>query len=241
LTIINHKPSTMNPQAPTRSPQPTTLVLADDHPIVRHGIRMVLEAESDFRIVGEVEDGLKVIETVERLTPDVLILDIMMPGLSGLKVVRQVRAASPGTRTIMLSMYSTEAYIHEALSSGAAGYVAKSAGANLLVDAVRTVVAGRRYLSPPFSERAIELYVQRVDTGQLDLYDTLTKREVELFKWMAQGYKNAEIASSLGISPRTVEVHRARIMQKLDLSSQRELIRFALTRGILSNEESLPD
>jgi DNA-binding NarL/FixJ family response regulator len=224
------------------NPQPsTTLVLADDHPIVRHGIRMVLEAERDFQILGEVEDGLKVIETVERLTPDVLILDIMMPGLSGLKVVRQVRGVSSRTRTIMLSMYSTEAYIHEALRNGASGYVAKSAGANLLVEAVRTVMTGRRYLSPPFSERAIEQYVQRVDTGRLDLYDTLTKREVELFKWMAQGYKNAEIGSSLGISPRTVEVHRARIMQKLDLSSQRELIRFALQRGILTQDEPMPD
>ena len=211
-----------------------TLVLADDHPIVRHGLRMVLEAEPDFQVLGEVADGLLVLETVQRLRPDVLILDVMLPGRNGLQIVRQVAEVSPQTRTVMLSMYSAEAYILEALRSGAMGYVLKSASANLLVEAVRTVLNGRRYLSPPFSERAIELYVQRTDTGTLDVYDTLTKREAEIFRWIAQGYKNAEISSQLSISPRTVEVHRARIMQKLDISSPRELIRFALQRGILT-------
>ncbi len=217
---------------------PVTLVLADDHPIVRHGLRMVLEAEGDFTILGEVDDGLKVLETVERLRPEILILDVMLPGENGLKIVPKVRGVSPKTQTIMLSVYSSEAYIIEALHNGAMGYVLKSASADLLVEAVRTVAAGRRYLSPPFSERALELYIQRTNTTSLDVYDTLTKREVEIFKWMAQGYKNAEISARLSISPRTVEVHRARIMQKLDISSPRELIRFALQRGILMKEDA---
>src|SRR4051812_47917857 len=113
---------------------PVTLVLADDHPIVRHGLRLVLEAVGDFAILGEVEDGLAVLETVARLQPDILILDVMLPGISGLKIVPQVRTASPKTQTIMLSMYSSEAYIIEALHNGAMGYVLKSAGADLLVE-----------------------------------------------------------------------------------------------------------
>jgi DNA-binding NarL/FixJ family response regulator len=215
---------------------PLTLILADDHPIVRHGLRMILEAEGDLRILEEVEEGGKVVEAVARLRPDVLILDVMLPDVNGLKVLPDVRAASPSTRTVVLSMYTSEEYILEALKNGAMGYVPKSASATLLVDAVRTVAAGRRYLSPPFSERAIELYLQRVDSGPLDVFDTLTKREVEIFKWMAQGYRNAEISAQLSISSRTVEVHRARIMQKLDLSSTRELIQFALQRGMLTVE-----
>ena len=214
-----------------------TLVLADDHPIVRHGLRMVLEAEGDFKILAEVENGLQVLDTVARLKPDILVLDVMLPDINGLKVLPKVHTASPKTQTIMLSMYSSEAYIVEAMRNGAMGYVLKSASANVFVEAVRTVAGGRRYLSPPFSERAIELYVQRINTSSLDVYDTLTKREVEIFKWIAQGYKNAEISSRLSISPRTVEVHRARIMQKLDISSPRELIRFALQRGILTKDD----
>jgi len=220
---------------------PVRLVIADDHPIVRHGLRMVLEAEPDLEIQGEVENGAEVLNTVERLRPDVLILDVMLPGINGLQIVRQVRGVSSETRTLMLSMYSSEEYVMEALRNGAMGYVLKSASAHLLVDAVRAVVNGRRYLSPPFSERAIEHYMQRLEPSSLDVLDTLTRRETEIFKWMARGYKNTEISSSLSISPRTVEVHRARIMQKLDLSSQRHLIRFALQRGILSEEDPDPD
>jgi len=216
---------------------PVSLILADDHPIVRHGLRMVLEAETDFQILGEVEDGLQILDVVERLKPDVLILDVMLPGMNGLEVARRVRSVSPETRVVMLSMYSSEAYVLEALRNGAMGYVLKSASANLLIEAVRTVMNGRRYLSPPFSERAIELYVQRVDTPTLDVYDTLTRREAEIFNWMARGYKNSEISNRLSISPRTVEVHRARIMQKLDISSPSELIRFALQRGILTEDD----
>ena len=214
-----------------------TIVLADDHPIVRHGLRMVLESGQDFQVIGEVEDGLHVLDVVQELRPDVLILDVMMPGQNGLQIVRRVRSVAPQTRTIMLSMHGTEAYISESLRNGAMGYVLKSASAQLLVDAVRSVMAGRRYLSPPFSERAIEQYIQRADTQTLDVFDTLTRREAEIFKWMAQGYKNSEISARLSISTRTVEVHRARIMQKLDISSPRELIRFALQRGILTDDD----
>ncbi|HLJ57814.1 MAG TPA: response regulator transcription factor [Chthonomonadaceae bacterium] len=217
--------------------EPLTIVLADDHPVVRHGLRTLLEAAGGLTVLAEVADGLAVVETVERHRPDILILDVMLPGLNGLKILPRIRSAAPATQTIMLSMYSSEAYITEALRGGAMGYVLKSASADLLVEAVRTVAGGRRYLSPPFSERAIELYAQRTNAGSLDVYDTLTRREVEIFGWMAQGYKNAEISARLSISPRTVEVHRARIMQKLDLSSQRELIRFALDRGLLARDE----
>lgn len=214
-----------------------TIVLADDHSIVRQGLRMMLEAESDFRVIGEAAEGLEVLELVERLRPGVVLLDIMLPGMNGLEIVRQAHQRMPHTRCIMLSMYGSQAFVVEAFRNGAMGYVLKSDSADILIDAVRTVSQGRRYLSPPFSEKAIEAYIQRANAATLDVYDTLTRREHEIFQYMARGYKNSEISQRLSISPRTVEVHRNRIMQKLDLSSPRELIRFALKRGLLTDDD----
>jgi DNA-binding NarL/FixJ family response regulator len=214
-----------------------TIVLADDHPIVRHGLRTLLEAEPDFAVVGEVSEGAKVMETVARLAPRVLVLDVMIPDMSGLEVARQVSQQAPHTRVLILSMYRNEAYVLEALRNGAVGYVLKSAGAEILVEAVRVVAGGRRYLCPSLSERAIEVYVQKAETAPLDVYETLTLREREVLCLVAAGYKNAEVAEKLSISVRTVEVHRTRLMQKLDLRTQADLIRFALRRGLLPQED----
>ncbi len=211
----------------------TTLVLADDHPVVRQGLRAVLEAEPSFSVVGEVADGLEVLPLVERLRPDVLIVDVMMPGLSGLEVTRQVRQRSPGTRVLVLSMYANEIYVLEALRNGASGYVLKGASAADLVEAVRVAAAGRRYLSPPLSERGLEAYAERARAGTLDLYETLTTREREVLHLAAEGYSNPKIATRLGISTRTAETHRAHIMRKLGLQSQTDLVRYAVRRGIL--------
>lgn len=214
----------------------TTIVLADDHPVVRQGLRVLLEAEPDFAIVGEAADGLEVAPLVERLKPNVLVLDLMLPGLNGLEVTRQVHQRTPQTRVIILSMYGNEAYVLEALRKGAAGYVLKAASGAELVRGVREVLAGRRYLSPPLSDSAVEAYVERAKTAPLDAYETLTTREREVLHLAAEGRSNTEVAARLGISARTAETHRANLMRKLGLHSQTELVRYALRRGILPPE-----
>lgn len=214
-----------------------SILLADDHTILRQGLRALLSAEPDFNIVGEASDGLEAIKLAERLKPDVLVLDLMMPGLNGLEVTRQIRQRFPKTRVVILSMHAKEAYVLEALKNGANAYVLKDSQAMELVRAVREVISGRRYLSPPLSERAIEAYVQKTQANNLDVYDTLTGREREVLQLAAEGNSNAEIGAKLSISPRTVEIHRANMMRKLNLHSQTDLIRFALQRGILPMED----
>jgi len=213
-----------------------TLLLADDHHVVRQGLRALLEADPDFRVVGEASDGLEVPDLVERLQPRVLIVDLMMPGLNGLEVTRQVSKRSPQTRVLILSMHSNEAYVLEALRNGAAAYVLKDSSATDLVHAVREVAAGRRYLSPPLSERALDTYRQRAKEATLDIYETLTTREREVLHLAAEGHSGPEIASRLSISHRTVETHRANLMRKLGLQTQTDLVRYALRRGIIPME-----
>jgi two-component system, NarL family, response regulator NreC len=216
------------------------ILLADDHRIVREGFRALLEAEPDFQIVAETGDGLEAVRLVEQHKPQVLVLDLMMPGLNGMEVARQVSQRAPRTRIVVLSMHANEAYVLEALKNGASAYVLKDASAAELVRAVREANAGRRYLSPPLSEPAIDSYIQRARTSDsLDLYDTLTNREREVLQLAAEGHTNVEIANRLFISPRTVETHRSNAMHKLGLRSQTELVRFALQRGILPLEGSV--
>jgi len=213
-----------------------TILLADDHQVVRQGLRALLEAEPEFQIIGEAGDGLETMRLVERFKPQVLILDLMMPGVNGLEVTRQIHQRFPETAIVVLSMHSNEAYVLEALRNGAAGYVLKETGITDLVRAVREALAGRRYLSPPLSARAIDSYVQKAQAATLDPYETLTTREREVLQLAAQGLTNAEIANRLSISPRTAETHRTNLMRKLELHTQIDLIRFALKRGILPME-----
>jgi len=215
----------------------TAIVLADDHHVVRQGLRGLLEAEPDFSIAGEAADGLQAVDLVDRVKPDVLVIDLMMPGLSGLDVTRQVRQRSPRTHIVILSMHSNEAYVLEALRNGAAAYVLKDSTAADLVHAVREVVAGRRYLSPPLSERAIETYTEKAKSTLMDPYETLTTREREVLHLAAEGYTNTAIGDRLSISPRTVETHRANLMRKLGLQTQTDLVRYALRRGIVPMED----
>jgi DNA-binding NarL/FixJ family response regulator len=214
-----------------------TIILADDHEVVRLGLRALLGNEPDFQIVGEASDGLQTVNLVKRLNPDVLILDLMMPGINGIEVTQQVKKILPKTHIIILSMYSNEAYVLETLKKGAEGYVLKDSTGSDLVKAVREVIAGRRFLSPPLSERAIDIYMLTTKTTALDPYETLTPREREVLHMVAEGYSNVEIADYLSISPRTVEVHRANMMNKLGLRNQAGLIRYAIQRGILPIEE----
>jgi len=209
------------------------IIIADDHHVVRAGLRALLEAESDLKVVGQASDGLEAVQLVERLQCDVLVVDLMMPGLNGIDVAWRVSLCSPRTRVIILSMYALESYVVEALRAGVDAYVLKDATSEELVRAVRQVLAGRHYLSPPLSARALEAYVQRASESVLDMYDTLTSREREILHLAAEGYTNAQIAARLVISARTVEVHRANVMRKLGLANQTDLVHYALRRGIV--------
>ena len=214
-----------------------TVVLADDHHIVRKGLRTLLEAEGEFAVIGEEADGLKVVELVERLRPDLLLLDVQMPGLNGLEITRQIVQRALKTRVIILSMHANETYVREALRYGAHGYVLKDASPSEMVEAVREVSAGRRYLSRALSERAIDAYAEKAQAAPADAYDMLTTREREVLLLAAESSSTSEIAARLGISPRTVETHRENLMRKLGLQSQTDLIRYALRRGILPLED----
>lgn len=211
----------------------TRIVIADDHPIVRRGFASLLEHEADCCVVAETGDGLETLAAVERERPDVLVCDVSMPGLHGIEVARRVSARYAETRVVMLSMHRSEAYIAEALRSGALGYVLKDSSPDELVEAVRTVMRGQRYFSPSLPMDLIRYYAE-ADVGQVrDRYATLTDREREVVQLIAEGHTSPQIAERLFISPRTVDTHRANLMAKLGLSNQAELIRYALERGLL--------
>ena len=210
----------------------TTIILADDHNIVRQGFKALLENQQDLSVVAEAGDGLEAVRLTTRLKPDVLVVDLIMPGLNGLEVTRQVGKLFPDTRVIVLSMYADEPYVIEALQNGACGYVLKESNISDLVKAIHEVAAGRHYLSSPLSELAIAAYKEKTKGVSIDLYNTLTTREREVLQLVAEGNTNAEIAARLFISERTVESHRATMMQKLSLTSRGDLIAYALKRGL---------
>lgn len=210
------------------------VLLADDHRIVRQGLKALLDRESDIHVIAEASDGLQAVELAVEVKPDVLVVDLMMPALHGSEVVRRVSQAVPHTRVVVLSMHADESYVIEALRSGAAGYVLKDAGAAELIEATRAVAVGARYFSPALKVEKIEAYLRQLDTGELDPYQTLTSREREVLQLVAEGSTNNEIAGRLTISPRTVESHRASVMQKLGLSSTSEVVVFAAKRGLIS-------
>ncbi len=211
----------------------TSIVLADDHHVVRLGLRALLSAESGLEIVGEASDGLETVRLVESLRPDILLVDLMMGGINGLEVTRQLSKRVPGTSVIILSMYGNQGYVVEALRGGAKAYVLKEATSEELVRAIHEVAAGRHYLSSSLSERVIEGYIRKPVATGMDSYDTLTAREREVLHMAAHGNTSAEIATRLFISRRTVEIHRANVMRKLGLHNQTQLLRYALQRGIL--------
>ena len=213
-----------------------SILLVDDHAILRQGLRALFASESDLKIVGETGNGLEVLGLVDKLKPDVTILDLELPGMKGLDVAKQINERRCPTRVIVLSMYSNEAFVVEALKYGASAYVLKGSEASDLILAIHRAVKGLRFLSPPLSELAIEAYLQRIPTENPDPYETLTPRERQILHLAASGNTNPEIAEQLVLSTRTVEAHRRRMMQKLDIHNQTELMRYALKKGIISVE-----
>jgi two-component system, NarL family, response regulator NreC len=209
---------------------PTSILLADDHKIFRESLRLLLERRSDFQVIGEAADGEEAVQQVERLRPDVVVLDMAMPGLNGLEVIRQVKQRQPDSCVVVLSSYDDEGYVVNAIRHGAAAYVLKEQSAADLVEAVRTAIAGGRYLSPSLSEKAIVAYLDKVPEylpqPPQDPYDTLTVRERQVLELTADGLTNAEIGNRLDISTRTVETHRAHLMLKLGTRSRAELARY---------------
>ncbi|MCX6067561.1 MAG: response regulator transcription factor [Chloroflexi bacterium] len=211
-----------------------TIMLADDHQIVRQGLRAILEASADFSIIAEASDGLETIEKVTRYKPDVLVQDWVMPNLSGAELTREVKLHSPDTQVLILSMHAEEAYVLEALRNGALGYLLKNDSAAELKHAIHEVKSGHRYLGSLLSENAIDAYVRKSQSIQIDSYEALTTREREILGLICEGNTGGQIAERLSLSVRTVEMHRANFMNKLGLHSQVDIVRFAIKRGLIS-------
>ena len=214
-----------------------TVLLADDHPLIRRGLRNLIATEPGFSVIGEAEDGLQAVQLAESLQPGIMIVDLMMPNLNGLEVLRQVSRRSPRTRLIVLSMQSAEPYVVETFRSGAIAYVLKDSAPDELINAIHLAIINVRYLSPKLPERLLDIITKPMEQAKLDLYETLTDREREVFQMAAEGKTAPEIARLLVISPRTVELHRGRMMKKLGFHSQTELVRYAIKRGILPMED----
>jgi two-component system response regulator NreC len=205
------------------------ILLADDHGVVRQGFKMILGAEADMEIVGEAANGREAVELAERLKPDIVVMDVAMPELNGIEATRRLAEAAPHARVLALSMHKDSVYVRETLRAGARGYLLKDSGANDLVAAVRAVASGEGYLSPAVSNAVLDDYRRHV-TNAIDL---LTSREREVLQMLAEGKTNKEIAATLNLSVYTVDAHRGHIMEKLNLHSINELVRFAVRNGLI--------
>lgn len=207
------------------------VLIADDHSIVRSGIRALLEAQDDIEVCAEVANGREAVERVSALCPEVVLMDVAMPLMDGLEATRRIVKGNPATRVIILTQYENKEYALSAMKAGAAGIVPKKAGPSELVSAIRSVHAGDSFIHPSMAKWVVMDYAQRTDE---DPFDTLTEREREVLKLVAEGYANREIADQLFISIKTVLGHREKIMQKLDIHSRTDLIKYAIRKGLIS-------
>ena len=211
------------------------LLLGDDHTLVRQGMRKILEERPEWEVVAEVGDGREAIRQAVALKPDVAIIDVGMPLLNGIDATQQIVKRVPETRVLMLSMHSDEAYVTRALQAGATGYMLKDSAGNDLLKGVESVANRQAFFSPSIARLMLDDYARRVSgTGVVDRYDTLSAREREIFQLIAEARTNKEVAELLEISPATVETHRARILQKLDIHNTAELVLYAVRRGVIS-------
>jgi len=216
----------------------TRVLLAEDHTIVRKGLRSLLDKETGIKVVEEAEDGREAILKAEELHPDVVVMDIAMPGLNGLEATRQIKKRFPDIKIIILTMHANEEYILQSLKAGASGYLVKKAVPVELISAINAVHKGNSFLSPSISRTVIDEYVRRskeISEGE-EGFEQLTVREREVLQLIAEGRKTREIAELLYISIKTVETHRAHIMNKLDIHSTAELTRYAIRKGIISSD-----
>ena len=211
------------------------ILLADDHTLVRQGIRRILEEHADWQVVGETSDGREAVRQTLELQPDVVIMDIGMPQLNGIEATRQITRRAQSVRVLILSMHADEAYIAQAVGAGAIGYLLKDSADVELVKAVTSAIQGRSFFSPKATTVLLDEYRKTLARrGITDRYESLSEREREVFQLIAEGHSNKSIATILGVAPATVETHRAHIMEKLDLHSVAEIVLYAVRRGVIS-------
>ena len=215
--------------------KPIRILLADDHTLMRRGLRLLLESQPDFTVVAEAADGRQAVEQAEATQPDVAVVDIAMPNLSGIEAAQRMSAALPNLAILILSMHSDEGYVLRALKAGAKGYLLKDSAEGDLIEAIKVVHQGRTFFSPEITRMLVADYVQEIRTrGAEDSYDLLTSREREILQLLAERKSNKEIAAALNLSPYTVETHRRNLQEKLNLHSFAELVLYAVRKGIIS-------
>jgi len=215
--------------------KPIRVLLADDHKLIRAGLVLVVQQQPDLSVIGEADDGRQAVQLVESLKPDVVVMDIGMPNLNGIEAARQITASRPDTAVVILSMHADEGYVLRALKAGARAYLLKDSATTDLVQAIRAVVEGKSFFSPAVSKVLLQDYMRKLRrSGAEDSYDLLSPREREVLQLVAEGKSNKEVANLLNLSTYTVETHRAKIMQKLNLKGVPELILYAVRKGIIS-------
>lgn len=220
---------------------PIRVILADDHPILRSGLRLLLGAEPDLEVVGEANNGIEAVEQTTRLRPDVVVMDIAMPGMSGLEATRHISQLDTGARVLILTVHAEEQYLLPVVQAGGSGYVLKSQADTDLLEAIRAVHRGEVFLDPPAQKMLLEDYLNQVKAGrEVDSYQTLSEREREVLKLTAEGYTAQEIADQLVLSPKTVDTYRASLMRKLNVHDLVGLVKFAIGRNLTTTSSVSP-
>lgn len=213
------------------------IVLAEDHTILREGLKSLFSVEPEFEVVAEAEDGREAIRCVKEWKPDLILTDLSMPKMNGIEAIREIKRESPKTRVLVLTVHKAEEYILATLKAGADGYLLKESTRAELVMAAKKVLSGKPYISPEISEKVIEGYLEgRKSVKAQTVWETLTSREREILKLIAEGYKNKEIAEDLCLSVKTVEKHRSNLMEKLNLHNAQALTAYAIEKGLVSRE-----
>lgn len=210
------------------------LLVADDHKIFRQGIKKLLEDEADLQVVGEASDGREAVKKATELKPDVILMDIAMANLNGLEATRHIKKQLPSAKVIMVTMHKNEEYVLQSFQAGASGFILKEGAVEELVSAIRSIHSDKSFLSPSISKTLIDAYMRKMETGKTETpFDLLTDREREVLQLIAEGYTNREVAKSLFISVKTVEAHRAHIMQKLNIHDIAKLVKYAIQKGLV--------
>lgn len=210
------------------------IIVAEDHGIVREGIRLLIEAQPDMEVVGEAANGQEAVDKAKELQPDVILVDLAMPIVNGMDAIRMIKKHCPDTRALVLTIHDSDDYFFRSLNAGASGYILKGAASVDLLQAIRATHRGEIYLHPAVSTKLVADYLRRVKTGEeQDSYDALTEREKEVLRLIAEGYTNQEISSMLTLSPSTVQTHRAHLMEKLNLRTRTDLIKYAIRKKII--------
>ncbi len=214
----------------------TRVLIADDHKIVREGLKALIDKQEAMQVVAEADNGLEAVRLARKLRPDVVIMDLGMPQMNGIEATRELTAHEPGIKVIALSMHSDKRFVLQMIKAGASGYLLKDSAFEELISAIKTVVSNQSYLSPKITDVVIKDYIQTLSRGDVSAFSVLTAREREVLQLLAEGRSTKEIAASLSVSVKTIETHRQQIMDKLDIHSVAELTKYAIREGLTSLE-----